>query len=78
MTVEIISPEKITYQGKASLVQVPGSKGCFAILKNHAPIVSTLEAGNIRLVDERNIESTFAISGGIVEVKKNKVTILSN
>jgi F-type H+-transporting ATPase subunit epsilon len=74
--IEIISPDKKIYSGKINLVQVPGSKGSFEVLNNHAPIVSTLEKGTIRLVPEHEPEEFFEIEGGIIEVKKNKIIVL--
>ena len=47
MFLEIITPDKNIFEGEVKLVQVPGSKGTFEILKNHAPIISTLEKGKI-------------------------------
>ncbi|NBC82753.1 MAG: ATP synthase F1 subunit epsilon [Bacteroidetes bacterium] len=76
MQIEIISPDKKIYSGKINLVQVPGSKGSFEVLNNHAPIVSTLEKGTIRLVPEHEPEEFFEIEGGIIEVKKNKIIVL--
>ena len=77
MTLDIITPEKKVYSGEVSLVQVPGTKGSFQILTNHAPIISTLQKGEVRVVDNNNTDTTFNISGGIVEVNKNVITILA-
>ena len=51
MLLEIIAPDQKLYSGEVDLVQVPGSKGSFEILRNHAPIISTLEQGQIKIVD---------------------------
>lgn len=77
MTLEIITPDKKVFSGNVNLVQVPGSKGSFQILKNHAPLISTLEKGEVRVVDENNLDKVFDISGGIVEVNRNVITILA-
>lgn len=77
MTVDIITPNKLVYSGKAKLVQVPGTKGSFQILNNHAPIISTLQKGEVRVVDEYDMDTTFDISGGIVEANNNVITILA-
>ena len=50
MKVKIISPEKVVYEGETSLMQLPGIDGSFEILNNHAPIISVLGKGNIRVV----------------------------
>ena len=77
MTLDIITPIKTIYSGEVQLVQVPGTKGAFQILKNHAPIISTLKKGEIRVVDTNNLDTSFDISSGIVEVSKNVITILA-
>ena len=74
---EIITPEKSLFNGTAKLVQVPGAKGSFEVLKNHAPIISTLERGTIKVITENNIEEFIEIHSGIIEVKANTITILA-
>jgi F-type H+-transporting ATPase subunit epsilon len=74
---EIITPEKMLFEGKVKLVQVPGTKGSFEILKNHAPIISTLTNGMVKVISENNIEEMIEISSGVIEVKANVITILA-
>jgi len=74
---EIITPSKKLYEGKVKLVQVPGANGSFEILKNHAPIISTLTAGNIKVIGETDTRHDFAIVSGVVEVRANTITILA-
>jgi F-type H+-transporting ATPase subunit epsilon len=75
--VEILTPEKMLYSGEADLVKVPGTKGSFEILKKHAPLISTLEKGQIKIIEKNDQPVLFDISGGVVEVHKNVVTILA-
>ncbi len=77
MTLEIIAPDKKLYTGEVDLVQVPGSKGPFQILRNHAPIISTLETGKIKIVDQKGEVTFFEVEGGVIEVKNNKIIILA-
>lgn len=77
MLLEIISPDKKLYSGDADLVKVPGSKGSFEILKNHAPIISTLEKGQIKIVAPDGKTTTFEIDGGVIEAKNNKIIVLA-
>ena len=77
MNLQIITPDKTVYEGEVQLVQVPGSKGSFQILKNHAPIISTLEAGNVKIIDSKDKTSMIPIGGGVIEVKNNKIIILA-
>lgn len=76
MYLEIITPDKKVYAGKVNVVQIPGSKGLFEVLEYHAPIISTLEKGRVKIV-EGNTESFFHIQGGVIEVKDNHVVILA-
>ena len=54
MKLEIITPEKRLFDGNVKLIQVPGTKGSFEILKNHAPVISTLIHGTVKVIDENN------------------------
>jgi F-type H+-transporting ATPase subunit epsilon len=77
MFLEIITPSKKVFAGEVTLVQLPGTKGSFAVLKNHAPLISTLEAGKIKVVEKGDQVSFFDIDGGVVEVKHNKIIVLT-
>jgi F-type H+-transporting ATPase subunit epsilon len=77
MLLEIIAPDKKIYSGEVDLVQVPGSKGSFEILKNHAPIISTLEAGKIKIVDLKGGTTFYNVEGGVIEAKNNKIIVLA-
>jgi F-type H+-transporting ATPase subunit epsilon len=74
---EIITPEKRLFEGKVKLVQVPGAKGSFEILKNHAPIISTLSGGTIKVITETDQQELIDIVSGIIEVKANIISILA-
>ncbi len=76
MTVEIITPEKKLFAGETSMVKVPGAKGSFQMLNMHAPIVSTLEKGEIVIREMNDNELKFSVNGGLVECKQNKIVIL--
>lgn len=77
MLLEIIAPDKELYSGEVDLVQVPGSKGSFEILRNHAPIISTLDKGSIKIVDQKGGVSFFDVGGGVIEAKNNKIIVLA-
>ena len=76
MFLEIITPDKKIFEGEVKRVQLPGSKGSFEILKNHAPIISTLDKGTIKIVDENGNEQLFEVDGGVIENKANKIIVL--
>ena len=77
MLLEIIAPDRNLYSGEVDLVQVPGSKGSFEILRNHAPIISTLEPGKIKIVDIKGGTTFFEVDGGVIEAKNNKIIVLA-
>jgi F-type H+-transporting ATPase subunit epsilon len=77
MLLEIIAPDQKLYSGEVDLVQVPGSKGSFEILRNHAPIISTLERGQIKIVDQKGSTTFFDVDGGVIEAKNNKIIVLA-
>jgi len=75
---EILTPEKKLYEGDINAINVPGAKGSFMVLHNHAPIISTLEAGKIIIQSRGGKEEVIEISGGVIEVKKNKIIVLAD
>ena len=76
MKIKITKPDAILFEGDVKLAQLPGTGGLFEILNNHAPIISTLEAGNIRLVLPDNKEQTFTVRGGVVKGQQNDFMLL--
>jgi len=77
MKLEIITPASTLFTGEVSLVQLPGIDGLFEILKSHAPLVSALKEGRVKVVDDQNQEQFFDINGGVVEVSNDKVLLLA-
>lgn len=77
ISLEIITPSKVIYSGNVKSITVPGTKGSFQVLYNHAPIISTFEIGRIKIVDTDDRELNFATSGGTVEVSNNKILVLA-
>jgi F-type H+-transporting ATPase subunit epsilon len=78
MKIEIVTPDKKIFDGEIKSVRVPGKKGSFQVLKDHAPIISTLENGFVRIIDQENNEINYEISGGVIEVKANKIILLAD
>ena len=76
MQVKIIKPDTILYEGPATLIQLPGTGGLFEILENHAPIISSLAAGSIRLQTYDQEEKVFEIKAGVVKGQENDILIL--
>lgn len=76
MNLEILTPEGKAYSGEVSGVQLPGVSGSFEILDHHAPLVSALKAGRLKVLVEKNKDAYFDIQGGFVEVLNNRVTVM--
>jgi F-type H+-transporting ATPase subunit epsilon len=76
MTLEILTPEKKVFSGEVYGVQLPGISGLFEVLDKHAPLVSALKAGNLKILKDKNNAALFTIQSGFVEVLNNKTTVL--
>lgn len=76
MKVDIVTPDKNIFSGEADSIVLPGTDGSFGILKDHAPLIATLQKGAVELSISSGKQS-FEINGGVVEVLKNKVIILA-
>ena len=77
MTLEILTPERKLFSGEVYGVQMPGISGSFEVLDKHAPLVSALKAGRVKVLrDKSNHTASFDIQGGFVEVLNNKATVL--
>ena len=71
LTIRILTPEGTLHEGAATAVFLPGSVSPFEVLPGHAPIISALGVGEIRVVDGE--ERRFAIRGGVVRVRDNEI-----
>ena len=78
MQLDILTPEKKIYSGNVYGIQLPGISGSFEILDKHAPMVSALGKGNMKLLMDKsgNNAIRYDVSGGFIEVLGNKVTVL--
>ena len=76
MNLEILTPDKKVFSGDVYGVQLPGIGGIFEVLDKHAPIVSALKAGKLKILKDKNATSLYTIQGGFVEVMNNKATVL--
>jgi F-type H+-transporting ATPase subunit epsilon len=76
MTLEILTPEKKIFSGDVYGVQLPGISGLFEVLDKHAPIVSALKAGKMRILVDKTSTTSYSIQSGFAEVLNNKTTVL--
>ena len=74
---QIITPGRVVFQDEASSVSAPGTQGGFQILYNHAPFISTIEVGEIKVRNKNGNDLVYATGGGFVEVKENNVVVLA-
>lgn len=74
MKLEIISPEKVFFNGVIEWVGLPGASGGFTVLEHHAPLISTLVAGNITY-RVQGTDNVLPVQGGVVEVRDNQVVV---
>tara|TARA_B100000902_G_scaffold352595_1_gene363435 strand:+ start:516 stop:758 length:243 start_codon:yes stop_codon:yes gene_type:complete len=78
MILDLVTLEKTLISKEVKSVIVPGQSGRFEMLNNHAPIVSLLTKGNVKITDINNQEENISISGGSVEISNNKIIILAD
>lgn len=91
MFLEIVSPEALLFKGEVESVTVPGINGEFQMLENHAPLVSLLKKGTVKIQGNIEIEESFKdkfvkegiktllqIDSGTIELNKNKIIILAD
>lgn len=77
MHLEIVTPEKKIFEGDVTIVTFPGADGSFQVMNNHAPLISLLKAGVVEY-KSKDMKQQVKISGGVVEVLKNKVILLAD
>ena len=76
--VEIVTPRRVAFKGDVTSISVPGASGGFQVLHNHAPLLAALTIGMVKLHEADGTERRFAVSGGFVEVRENKVVMLAD
>jgi F-type H+-transporting ATPase subunit epsilon len=74
---EIVTPNKVVFSGDVTSFSAPGVIGGFQVLRNHAPLLSNIAVGEVKVVDAAGGESRYATSGGFVEVHENKLVMLA-
>jgi len=77
LNLEIITSEKLLFSGEIKIVKLPGVSGSFEIMENHAPIISTLTQGKVKVREPNDVVTYFEIKGGLVEMSNGQVKILA-
>ena len=76
MTLEILTPERKLFSGEVYGVQLPGITGSFEVLDKHAPMVSALKIGKLKVLTDKTNTTSYNIQSGFVEVLNNKTIVL--
>lgn len=74
---EIVTPRKVVYSSEVTSFSAPGVVGGFQVLRSHAPLLSSIRIGEVKVVDTDGEEQRYATTGGFVEVRDNKVVLLA-
>jgi F-type H+-transporting ATPase subunit epsilon len=77
MHLEILTPEKKIFEGDVTIATFPGSDGSFQVMDHHAPLISLLKEGVVEYKG-KDIKNSITITGGVVEVLKNKTILLAD
>jgi len=77
MHLEILTPEKRIFEGEVSIATFPGADGSFQVMDHHAPLISLLKEGVVEY-KSKDLKNTITITGGVVEVLKNKTILLAD
>jgi len=77
MLLEIITPDKKIFEGEVSSASFPGADGFFQVLNDHAPLISLLKEGIVEYKSKEAVQQ-IKVTGGVVEVLKNKVILLAD
>ena len=75
--IDIVTPQQLFFSGEITSVTAPGQDGLFQVMKNHAPLLSALKKGKVKLVLADRSEKSFTISDGFFEVSSNKAILLT-
>ena len=76
LTLKILTPEQVTFEGKVSSLVAPGVKGLFGVWPDHAPMIARLKQGFLKVSGQGQVRS-LPINEGFLEVDRNVVTVLS-
>jgi F-type H+-transporting ATPase subunit epsilon len=74
---EIVTPKRIAFKGEVTSFSAPGIDGGFQVLHNHAPLLASVKIGQVKIIEVSGDEILYAVSGGFVEVRENKVILLA-
>jgi|GEM_PF-1040307 len=76
LQIDIVTPKEMVFTGYVDSVSLPGSKSPFEVLIGHAPLVSALDIGHIKISKDGNLDDIFATGEGFVEISNNTVSVI--
>lgn len=74
----VVTPEKVVFEQDVRSIVAPGSEGYLGVLTNHAPLITALTPGILKVVDSEQMTSEYCVSGGFLEVSGNVATVLAD
>ncbi len=77
LQLEIVTPRRVVFKGEVTSLSAPGVVGGFQVLYDHAPLLSSLKIGEVKIKEASGTEFHYAISGGFVEVRDNHIILLA-
>lgn len=77
-TFRLVTPQKMLFEGPVLSIQAPGSEGYLGVLANHAPLITALMPGKLEVKAPSGAVTTYAVSGGFLEVSGNRATVLAD
>jgi F-type H+-transporting ATPase subunit epsilon len=78
LTLKVVTPNEIYFEGPVVSVVAPGARGYLGILRNHAPFMTTVSQGKLTYRDEYGNTKSFGVEGGFLEVRKNRILVLTD
>ena len=78
LTLKIVTPDEVFFEGAVEHVMAPGSEGYLGILKNHAALVTPINKGNLTYRNAEGKTQSFKVEGGFLEIFKNRVLVLTD
>jgi F-type H+-transporting ATPase subunit epsilon len=76
-TIQIVTPQKLFFSGEVNSITAPGQVGQFQVMRNHAPFLSALKGGKVKISLPDKSEQSFVIADGFFEVSNNKAILLT-
>ena len=77
-TFRLVTPQRLLLEASVEYINVPGTEGYLGILANHAPLITALKPGKVEVRDAAGTTSIYAVSGGFLEVSRNRATVLAD